>query len=93
MLHRNARPERLLYEADKVDYCNFAILERDGRTRQWSVHFPQSAENPFGGQRPIQSSIPLYRASSHSILADGWQKHRPYVGAFNRSRSRSHAFQ
>lgn len=65
VIRRRARPERLEYEAGKVNYCNFAILERDARTRKWSVHYPSSSEFPTGVQRPIQSSIPLYSATSH----------------------------
>ncbi|UJR28692.1 hypothetical protein I4U23_009921 [Adineta vaga] len=64
MLRRRARPERLQYEADKVNYCNFAVLERDAYTHQWTVHSPVTFENPLGRQRTIQSSIPLYRATS-----------------------------
>ncbi|CAF0743250.1 unnamed protein product [Adineta steineri] len=67
MLRRRARPERLQYEADKVNYCNFAILERDAYTKQWTVHSPVTFENPYGRQRTIQSSIPLYRATSEHL--------------------------
>jgi len=66
-LGHRARPERLQYEADKVNYCNFAILERDAYTHQWTVHSPIRAENPQGRQRTIQSSIPLYRATSINL--------------------------
>jgi len=68
MVRRRARPEQLEYEANKVNYCNFAILERDARTKQWTVHTPRSLENPYGGQGSIQSSIPLYSATSNYIL-------------------------
>jgi phytoene dehydrogenase-like protein len=67
IVRRRARPERLQYEADKVNYCNFAVLERDANTHQWTVHSPITFENPLGRQRTIQSSIPLYRATSMHI--------------------------
>jgi broad specificity phosphatase PhoE len=64
---RRGRPEYLEYQANKVDYCNFAILERDAGTKKWSVHFPSSLENPYGGQRAIRTSIPLYSATSYDL--------------------------
>ena len=69
MLHRRARPERLQQLAEKVNYCNFAILERDGGTGKWSVHLPSSLENPLGGQGQVQSSIPLYNITSREKRA------------------------
>jgi broad specificity phosphatase PhoE len=69
VLGRRAQPENLRVKAEKVDYCNCAILERDGRTQQWSVHFPSSSENPYGGQRSLQSSIPLYSATSRYLTS------------------------
>ena len=67
MVRQRIRPEHLLTQANKVNYCNFAILERDARTKQWSVHTPQSSENPQGGFRSIQTTIPLYSATSHYV--------------------------
>jgi hypothetical protein len=66
MVRRRARPEHLLIQANKVNYCNFALLERDARTKQWLVHTPRSLENP-GGFGSIQSSIPLYSVTSHYV--------------------------
>jgi hypothetical protein len=68
VVRRRVRPEQLEYQANKVNYCNFAILERDARTKQWTVHTPRSLENPYGGRGSIQSSIPLYSATSNYIL-------------------------
>ncbi|CAF3173343.1 unnamed protein product [Rotaria socialis] len=71
MLRRRARPERLMYEAEKVNYCNFAILERDARTRRWVVHSPpQSNEDYYIGQSRIRSTIPLYSATSQYIVTN-----------------------
>jgi broad specificity phosphatase PhoE len=70
MLQRHARPESLRFYADKVNYCNFAILDRDARSGEWSVHLPVTNENPYGGQRILQTSVPLYSASSQYILKD-----------------------
>jgi hypothetical protein len=67
MVRRRARPEYLQLQANKVNYCNFALLERDARTKQWSVHSPRSLENPYGRLRSIQSSIPLYSVTSHYL--------------------------
>lgn len=69
MVRRRARPNYLLNQASKVNYCNFAILERDARTKQWSVQTPESFENPHGGFQSIQSSIPLYSVTSHYMSA------------------------
>jgi hypothetical protein len=70
IVRRRARPERLLSEAYKVNYCNFTILERDASTGQWFVHLPITSENPYGGQRTIESSIPLYSPSSQYVLSN-----------------------
>jgi hypothetical protein len=87
MLGRRARPERLIYQANKVNYCNFAILERDAHTKQWSVHSPRSFENPYGRQRTMQSSIPLYRITSHHIPITHLKTY-PYADTSYRSRYR-----
>ena len=68
MLQRNARPESLRFQADRVNYCNFALLDRDYRTGEWSVHLPITNENPYGGQQILQTSVPLYSASSQYLL-------------------------
>lgn len=65
--HRRGRPEHLVQEAMRVDYCNFAILERDARTRDWTVRLPQSSGDPYGAQLSNQSIIPLYGISTQHI--------------------------
>jgi broad specificity phosphatase PhoE len=70
MLQRSARPERLRHESNKVDYCNFAILDRDAYSGEWSVYLPESSEYPYGGQQLAQTSIPLYSASSQYLLTN-----------------------
>ncbi|CAF2494286.1 unnamed protein product [Rotaria sp. Silwood2] len=70
MLGRSARPERLHFEADKVDFCNFAILERDANTNQWLIHPPYSNESYYSGHENIPSTIPLHRATSQYIGAN-----------------------
>ena len=60
LLQRRGRPERLIQQALKVDYCNFAILERDARTRKWMVHLPDAQNSVYEMQLTMQSSIPLY---------------------------------
>jgi hypothetical protein len=65
--HRRGRPELLIQEALRVNYCNFAILERDSRTRQWVVRSPESINNPYGAQLSMQSIIPLYGVSTQHI--------------------------
>jgi hypothetical protein len=87
MLRRRARPEQLEYEANKVNYCNFAILERDARTKQWSVHVPRSFEHPHGGRGLIQTSIPLHSATS-GYLATNHLKHIPSGDKLYRHRHR-----
>ena len=67
MLGRRARPSQLQREADKVNFCNFAILERDAQTKHWSVHVPPSSENPYGIHQPVQTSIPLHQPTSYLI--------------------------
>lgn len=62
--------EHLYALSGKVDYCNFAILERDASTGEWTVHHPGSYENPSGARQPVQTSIPLYRISSQAVLAN-----------------------
>jgi hypothetical protein len=68
VLGRRGRQQNLISAAGKVDYCNFAVLERDARTGEWSVHLPNSPTNPVGGQATIQTSIPLYRLSSQFFV-------------------------
>jgi broad specificity phosphatase PhoE len=58
--HRRGRPERLIEVAGRVDYCNFAILERDARTHRWTVHLPESSNRSGATRISLQSSIPLY---------------------------------
>lgn len=67
MLGRRARPRQLYQEASKVNYCNFAVLERDAITKRWSVHEPGSNDNPFGMQQPVQTSIPLHQPTSYHV--------------------------
>ena len=74
VLGRRGRQQNLVSAAGKVDYCNFAVLERDARTGQWSVHQPQSAMNPHGGQATIQTSIPLYQLSSQYFVTTDQSK-------------------
>ncbi|CAF3485930.1 unnamed protein product [Rotaria sp. Silwood1] len=70
MLGRRARPERLQYEAGKVDYCNFAILERDAYSRQWLVQSPLTNENYYGEHEHLRSTIPLHRATSQFMATN-----------------------
>jgi len=65
--HRRGRPEHLVQEAMRVDYCNFAILERDARTRDWTVRLPQSSGEVFEANLSNQSIIPLYGVSTQRI--------------------------
>jgi len=76
---RRSRGEtiRLQNQANKVNYSNFAILERDARTKQWIVHSPRSFENPYGGQGTIQSSIPLYSVTSQYLPTIRRRHHPP----------------
>lgn len=70
MMRRRARPERLLYEAERVNYCNFAILERDARSHQWVVHSPgYGNESYHTAPQRIRSTIPLYSATSQYTMA------------------------
>lgn len=50
--------ELLIQQALQVDYCNFAILERDARTRDWIVRMPESRSGR--AELSLQSVIPLY---------------------------------
>ncbi len=61
------RTEQLIQEALRVDYCNFAILERDAHTREWIVRLPGSSRSPYGAQLSRQSVIPLYGVSTQHI--------------------------
>jgi len=65
--HRHERTEHLRQEAVRVDYCNFAILERDAHTREWIVRMPGSSRNPHVAQLSMQSIIPLYGVSTEHI--------------------------
>lgn len=64
---RRRRPEHLIQEALRVDYCNFAILERDARTRDWIVRMPGSHSNSGRAELSLQSIIPLYGVSTEHI--------------------------
>jgi hypothetical protein len=65
--HRRGQPEHLRQEALRVDYGNFAILERDARTREWTVRLPESHSSPYGAELSMQSIIPLYGVSTQHI--------------------------
>lgn len=65
--HRHGRPEHLIQQALRVDYCNFAVLERDARTRDWVVRMPGSSHNPGRAELSMQSIIPLYGVSTEHI--------------------------
>jgi len=65
--HRRGRREHLIEEALRVDYCNFAILERDARTHEWMVRMPESNNNLRGAQLSMQSIIPLYGLTAQYI--------------------------
>lgn len=67
LFHRRGRPEYLKEQLLRVNYCNFAILERDARTGKWTVRLPESSENPHGAQLPMQTTIPLYRLNAHPL--------------------------
>lgn len=67
IVRRRARPEYLQNQANKVNYCNYVILERDARTKQWSVRIPGSSMNPYGGVQSIQSSVPFFSVSSQYL--------------------------
>jgi len=65
--HRHfGRAEHLIQQALRVDYCNFAILERDAHTREWIVRMPGS-QNLRGAELSMQSIIPLYGLSTEHI--------------------------
>lgn len=86
--HRRGRPEHLVQEALRVDYCNFAILERDARTREWMVRLPEAHYNPYGAELTNQSIIPLYGYNTDHITQaivpnlhsarHHQQRHRPH---------------
>ncbi|CAF2827937.1 unnamed protein product [Rotaria sp. Silwood2] len=63
---RRGNPENLEHEALRVDYCNFAILERDKRTGAWTARFPESYNSPYSviglGRRNV---IPLHSVTTH----------------------------
>jgi len=67
LLQRRGNAERLIEQALKVDYCNFAILERDARTRKWMVHLPDGHNHFYERQLTMQSSIPLHGVSTHQV--------------------------
>lgn len=64
--HRR-RPEHLIQEALRVDYCNFAILERDAHSQEWNVRLPHEQGNRHGGELSEYSIIPLYGVSTEHI--------------------------
>ncbi|CAF1246576.1 unnamed protein product [Rotaria sordida] len=82
MLGLSARPERLQYEAGRVNFCNFAILERDASTRQWHVHSPLSNENYYGEYEHIQNTIPLHHATSQYIGRNHSRRSSFYSGFY-----------
>ncbi|CAF1261247.1 unnamed protein product [Adineta steineri] len=71
MRQRHEKPEHLIQEALRVDYCNFAILERDARTHHWTVRFPDSYNSPYGVQLTQQSVIPLYGPTTEHLNKRG----------------------
>lgn len=89
LLQRRGRPERLIQQALKVDYCNFAILERDARTRKWMVHLPDSPNNIYEVQLTMQSSIPLYGVATRSATTQAIVT-RPPAGTGRHHGGRSH---
>ena len=88
---RHGRPERLIEQALKVDYCNFAILERDARTRKWMVRLPDSTNDVYEVQLTMQSSIPLYGISTHPYATPGTQVSPPrHTGGHAHGRPHHH---
>ncbi|CAF1167049.1 unnamed protein product [Rotaria sordida] len=59
---RRAQTENLVYEASRVNYCNFAIVERDARTGRWTFQLPESYS---GAGLPMRNIIPLHSISTY----------------------------
>jgi len=76
LLHRRGQAEHLIQEALRVNYCNFAILERDSRTHEWTVRTPQSYAAPYGAELSNQSEIPLYALSTERFGQQPVARHR-----------------
>ncbi|CAF0863689.1 unnamed protein product [Didymodactylos carnosus] len=60
--HASPRPERLRELADRVDYCNYTILERNAITKAWSF-IPQQTSAHHHSTRPLPRATtqPLYQ--------------------------------
>ena len=58
--HRHERTEYLINEAAKVDYCNFAILERHATTGHWCVKLPDSSVANNEASLSGHMEIPLF---------------------------------
>ncbi|UJR20864.1 hypothetical protein I4U23_023973 [Adineta vaga] len=86
---RRGRPEHLIQEALRVDYNNFAILERDARTRDWIVRLPESYNNPYGAHLTRQSVIPLYGIATEHITHQTMGHLRPQATRSARRRQQS----
>lgn len=63
---RHGNTTRLIQEASRVDYCNFAILERHAESGKWMVHLPESSNDVYFVELNEQSIIPLYGIGSHN---------------------------
>ncbi|CAF0880503.1 unnamed protein product [Rotaria sp. Silwood1] len=63
---RHGQYESLMHGAARVNFSNFAILERDGRTGAWSVHYPESHHSPHGRRgSSMQHTIPLHSVTTY----------------------------
>ncbi|CAF1059423.1 unnamed protein product [Adineta ricciae] len=88
--HRRGRPEHLIQEALRVDYCNFAILERDARTRDWIVRLPEAHNAPYGAELTRQSIIPLYGISTQHMTQQSMAQLRPRPSSHSRRHRHRH---
>lgn len=68
LFRRRGRAEHLIQESLRVNYCNFAILERDAHTGYWTVQSPESGYQQYPIQLSRHNTIPLYAISTATIL-------------------------
>ena len=69
LLDLPARPERLQYEAGRVNYCDYTILERDRYTGQWFLP-PGSNQHYYTRPQELLHTIPVYHATSQNLQSN-----------------------
>ncbi|CAF1218128.1 unnamed protein product [Rotaria magnacalcarata] len=92
LFHRHGRPEYLIQQILTVNYCNFAILERDARTGQWTAQLPSSHCHNPPAQLSRYNIIPVYDISTEYLMSTKRSQYLVTKGRSSETRHYSHHY-